>query len=169
MPVSDVEIQDLLRQWRQLMAASRPRWSAVDLTFGQLRALSLLAQRQPLRMSELADALDITLASGSALADRMARHGLIVRRSLAGDRRIVLVELASRGRHLIDRLERGSSDHFSKMIERMTPDERAALATTLRAFLRISGEAATGAKGADAKSLRDAKNALEAKKGALAC
>lgn len=27
------EIQDLLHQWRELMAASRPRWGAADLTF----------------------------------------------------------------------------------------------------------------------------------------
>jgi DNA-binding MarR family transcriptional regulator len=137
---SEVEIHDIMRQWRGLMAASRPRWGAVDLTFTQLRALSLLSQRQPLRVSDLAEALGVGLASASALADRMGQHGLVSRHSDPADRRIVLLELGPRGRRLLERLERGSSDHFGRLIERMTPAERDALATALRAFVRLGAE-----------------------------
>jgi DNA-binding MarR family transcriptional regulator len=136
------EIQDLLHQWRELMAASRPRWGAADLTFTQLRALSVLARRQPMRVSDLAEALDMSIASASALVDRMARRGLVSRRDDAEDRRTVLVGLAARGRRILEALERGSSEHFTRLFERMTDEERAALATTLRAFLRLSDPAA---------------------------
>lgn len=140
MTASDVEIQDLVRQWRALATSSRPHWGAVDLTFTQLRALSLLGRQQPLRVSGLAAALGVGLASASALADRMSRHGLVTRRSDPTDRRIVLLELGPRGRRLLERLERGSLDHFGKLIERMTPAERDALAIALRAFVRLSAE-----------------------------
>ena len=124
------------------MAASRPRWSAADLTFTQLRGLSVLARRQPLRMSDLAESLGMTPASASALIERMEQRRFVTRRSDAEDRRTVLVELSRRGKHILDVMERGSSDHFGRLIEKMTPEERDALATTLRAFLRISAESA---------------------------
>ena len=124
------------------MAASRPRWSAADLTFTQLRGLSVLARRQPLRMSDLAESLGMTPASASALIERMEQRRFVTRRSDADDRRTVLVELSRRGKHILDVMERGSSDHFGRLIEKMTPEERDALATTLRAFLRISAESA---------------------------
>lgn len=141
---TDTDLGDLLHQWRELMASARPRWSAADLTFTQLRALSVLARTQPQRMSDLAVGLDMTPASASALIDRMDQRGFVTRRSDPDDRRTVLVELSRRGQHILDVMERGSSDHFTRMIEKMTPSERDALATTLRAFLRIGAELGDG-------------------------
>src|SRR5919108_2437932 len=134
------EIADLLRQWRAVMAASRPRWRAADLTFTQLRALSAIAHRRGMRMSELGDDLGIGLAAASALADRMVARQFIARRPDPDDRRIVRLELSSRGRKLLERLERDRSEHFGKLIARMTATERDALATTLRAFVRLSAQ-----------------------------
>ena len=68
------DIEYLLRQWRSVMASSRPRWSTADLTFTQLRALSAIARRGSMRVSELADELGIGLAAGSSLADRMVQR-----------------------------------------------------------------------------------------------
>lgn len=129
------------------MASARPRWNAADLTFTQLRGLSVLARKQPQRMSDLAEALDMSPASASALIDRMDERGFVTRRSDPDDRRTVLVELSRRGQHILDIMERGSSDHFSRLIGKMTPGERDALATTLRAFLRISAELSDGKSG----------------------
>ena len=141
---TDTELGDLLHQWRELMASARPRWTAADLTFTQLRALSVLARKQPQRMSDLAGALDMTPASASALIDRMDQRGFVTRRSDPDDRRTVLVELSRRGQHILDIMERGSSDHFGRLIEKMSAHERDALATTLHAFLRISADMAVG-------------------------
>jgi DNA-binding MarR family transcriptional regulator len=134
------EIQSLMRQWREVMASSRPRWSASDLTFTQLRALSVINRRGAMRVGDLAEELGVGLAAASALADRMAQRQFITRHADPSDRRIVLLELGSRGRQLLERIERGSTEHFGKLIERMTPAERDALATTLRAFVRLSAE-----------------------------
>jgi DNA-binding MarR family transcriptional regulator len=137
---TESEIRDLLRQWRAVMASSRPRWGATDLTFTQLRALSVIARRGSVRVSELAEELGVGLAAASALADRMAGRQLITRRPDPDDRRITRLEAAKRGQHLLERLERGSTEHLGKLIERMSPAEREALATTLRAFVRLSAE-----------------------------
>ena len=95
-------------------------------------------------MSDLANALDMTPASASALIDRMDQRGFVTRRSDPEDRRAVLVELSRRGQHILDVMERGSSDHFGRLIEKMTPAEREALATTLRAFLRVGAQLGDG-------------------------
>jgi DNA-binding MarR family transcriptional regulator len=141
---TDTELGDLLHQWRELMASSRPRWTASDLTFTQLRALSVLSRKQPQRMSDLAEALAMTPASASALIDRMDQRGFVTRRSDPDDRRTVLVEPSRKGQHILDSMERGSSEHFGRLIEKMTPGERDALATTLRAFLRVGAELGAG-------------------------
>jgi len=133
------EVEELLQQWKAVMAASRPHWGATDLTFTQLRALSVL-QRGNVRVSELSEALGIGLAAASTLADRMAQRRFVVRRPDPEDGRVVHIELSSRGRTLIEHLERGRTEHFGKLIARMTPAEREALKTTLRAFVRLSAE-----------------------------
>jgi DNA-binding MarR family transcriptional regulator len=140
-PRSDTraETLDLLQQWKTVMAAARPSWSNADLTFTQLRALSVL-QRGHVRVSELGDALGIGLAAASTLADRMVRRQFIVRRSDPEDGRIVRLELSARGRTLIERMERGRTEHLEKVIARMTPAEREAFKTTMRAFVRLTAE-----------------------------
>jgi len=134
-----VEIEGLLQQWKAVMATARPRWNDADLTFTQLRALSVL-QRGHVRVSQLGDALGIGLAAASTLADRMARRQLIVRRSDPADGRIVRLELSARGRTLIERMERGRTEHLAKLITWMTPAEREAFKTTMRAFIRLTAE-----------------------------
>ncbi|HEY3217941.1 MAG TPA: MarR family transcriptional regulator [Candidatus Limnocylindria bacterium] len=133
------EIEDLLQQWKAVMAAARPRWSTADLTFPQLRALSVL-QRGHVSVGQLAETLGIGLAAASTLADRMARRQFIVRRSDPDDGRVVRLELSARGRRLIERMERGRTEHLGKVIARMTPAEREAFKTTMRAFVRLTAE-----------------------------
>ena len=132
------EIEQLLQQWKSVMA-TRPQWNTPDLTITQLRALSVL-QRGNVRVSELGEALGIGLAAASTLADRMAQRRFIVRRRDPDDGRAVHLQLSARGRTLIEQLERGRTEHFGKLIARMTPTEREALKTTLRAFIRLSAE-----------------------------
>ena len=69
-----------------------------------------------------------------------AQRRFVVRRPDPDDGRAVHLELSSRGRTLIEHLERGRTEHFGKLIARMTPAEREALKTTLRAFVRLSAE-----------------------------
>ncbi len=50
------------------------------------------------------------------------------------------LELTARGRQPPERIERGSTEHFEKVIARMTPAEREAPATAFRALVRLSRE-----------------------------
>jgi DNA-binding MarR family transcriptional regulator len=136
MTVSDSDLHDLVEQWRERMAAAPDAWSDVDLTFTQLRALFVLG-RQPLRVSELAKALGMSLASASALSDRLVRQSLVARHPDPTDRRSVFLHVATAGARVLRRLERAQTSQLTRAVRQMSDGERKALVTTLRAFLRV--------------------------------
>ena len=137
MTTSGSELHALIGQWRERMAASPDSWSDVDLTFTQLRALFVLG-RQPLRVSDLARALDMSLASASALSDRLVRQGLVARHADPTDRRSVFLHVAPSGARMLRRIERSQTSQLTRAVRQMSAVERRAFATTLRAFLRIA-------------------------------
>jgi DNA-binding MarR family transcriptional regulator len=135
---TETELATLVARMRELTARRPDAWSHVDLTFTQLRALFVLATaRHPVRVTDLAKSLDMSLASASALSDRLVRLGFVGRRPDPADRRCVLLELASSGSRLLARLERRSNAQLRYALRRMSPHERDALATSLRAFVRV--------------------------------
>lgn len=144
MTTSDSELHSLIGQWRERMAASPDAWTDVDLTFTQLRALFVLG-RMPLRVSDLAKALGMSLASASALSDRLVRQGLVARHPDPTDRRSVFLHVAPPGARLLRRQGRAQTAQLTRAIRLMNEKERSAFVTTLRAFLRIG--ATTGAAG----------------------
>jgi DNA-binding MarR family transcriptional regulator len=138
MTTTNAEVHALVRQLREVTAASPDAWSDVDLTFTQMRALFVLAARQPVRVGDLARALGMSLASASALSERLGRQGYVVRQRGVEDQRTVFLVLSVRGARLLDRLERQSTAQLSKAIRGMTEAERKALTVSLRAFVRLA-------------------------------
>ena len=143
MTTTESELTTLVARMRDLTARSPDSWADVDLTFTQLRALFVLATAQhSIRVSDLAKSLDMSLASASALSDRLVRLEYVGRRSDPADRRAVLLELALKGSRLLARLERRSNAQLRYALRRMSRHEREALATSLRAFVRVLSPAA---------------------------
>jgi DNA-binding MarR family transcriptional regulator len=135
---TDADLARLVSRMRELTANSPDAWADVDLTFTQLRGLFVLATaKHPVRVSDLAKRLKMSLASASALSDRLVRLGYVGRRADSADRRAVLLELAAKGSRLLARLERRSNAQLAYALRRMSRHEREALATSLRAFVRV--------------------------------
>jgi len=132
---------------RDLTARSPDAWADVDLTFTQLRALfALYSSDRPVRVSDLATRLKMSLASASALSDRLVRLGYVGRRADPMDRRAVLLEVAAKGSRLLARIERRSNARLAHALRRMTAHEREALATSIRAFIRVGSERRASAR-----------------------
>ena len=115
------------------MAASRPRWSAADLTFTQLRGLSVLARRQPLRMSDLASA---TLQSKSRLSHqitRMENADLVRRENCESDRRGLYAVLTEHG---METMQKVAPHHVASVrrhfIDLVSPESLSELDKTLK-------------------------------------
>ena len=105
MQVSDAEVVDaVLRASRVLVSVAVRSLAAVDqdVTLPQYRALVVLASRGPQRPSELAEALAVHPSTITRLCDRLAAKRLVHRAESAASRREVVIELAPRGRRLVD-------------------------------------------------------------------
>src|SRR5438445_12409583 len=112
---------------RELTAGSPAASADVDWTVTQLRALFVLASADhPVRVSDLARRLTMSLASASALSDRLVRLEYVGRQTDPSDRRAVLLELAAKGSRLLRRIEQRSNAQLASALRCMTPHEREA-------------------------------------------
>ena len=87
-------------------AGAFKRWHQGSLSLIHLSVLSTLEAKGAQSMGVLADELDVSVASATGIVDRMEKHGLVVRKHSASDRRVVLVEPTQPGRALIDTVRR---------------------------------------------------------------
>ena len=76
-------------------------WLQLDLTMPQLKVVLLLYLNGPSRMSEIASALDVSLATASGVADRLVERKIVLRENQPDDRRVVLCRLSEDGEKLI--------------------------------------------------------------------
>ena len=73
-------------------------WLKGSLSLIHLHVLTVLEADGPLPMSQLADTLDVSVASATGIVSRMEERGLVERQHDETDRRVVLVR-PDRGRH----------------------------------------------------------------------
>src|SRR5882762_7660407 len=122
----------------RVFMVARTTDAEISRLVAQMRALVVLAAAdRPVRVSDLAGRLNMSLASASALSDRLVRLGYVGRRTDPADRRAVLLEVAAKGSRLLGRIERRSNAELAYAVDRMTAQEREALATSVRAFVRV--------------------------------
>jgi DNA-binding MarR family transcriptional regulator len=122
--------------WR-LRRAARGELEPLGLTFGQARALRLLARAEaPLRMGELAVRLEVVPRSATAMVDALEAAGLVERRADPLDRRSVLVCLTDAGDELLARLSRARRAGAEALFARLDGAQRAQLLELLTVLNR---------------------------------
>jgi len=90
--------------FRQLLPLAHQELLDLDLTTPQLKVVLLLYLNGAARMSELASALGVTLATATGIMDRLVDRGIVTRENSMADRRVVICRLSARGHELTDRL-----------------------------------------------------------------
>lgn len=106
------------------------------ITLSQVFALHELDANRPLSQQELAERLLLEKSSVSRLAADMERKGWLVRERDPANRRFYRLRLTDRGRSCHARVGSAFHEHVSRLIETMTPAERAALVKGLSGFAR---------------------------------
>jgi DNA-binding MarR family transcriptional regulator len=86
-------------------AALTRRLGRRGVTGSQTMLLFHLRMRGDLPMGRLADLLGIGLPNLTGIVDRMEEHGLVRRRRVPDDRRVVLVSLTDDGRRIPEEIE----------------------------------------------------------------
>jgi len=113
---------------RRLRRGSSAQLAPLGLTYGQARALRLVAEEgRPLRMAELAAQLEVVPRSATTMVNALETAGLATRAPDPVDRRSVLVSLTAAGRSLLERLEAARRASAEEVFGGLRADQRAEL------------------------------------------
>jgi DNA-binding MarR family transcriptional regulator len=128
------DVVDLLQGvTHRIRRAARHQLEPLGVTWGQVRALRAVARdSRAVRMSDLADRLQIARRSATSVVDELVGRGLVARVADPTDRRAVAVELTPAGRALLGEVD----DNRRSVAERLTSTLTAPELRTLRDLLR---------------------------------
>jgi len=121
--------------WR-LRRGSAKELEPFGITFAQARALRTVASAPvPLRMADLATALDVVPRSATTMVDALEGAGMVVRRPDPDDRRSIRVSATGRGRGLVDRMRARRLHMADHLFGHLSPGDRRDLVRILRVVL----------------------------------
>src|SRR5579859_499963 len=106
-----------------------------DLHANDVALFELLATPEPWSVRRVAEALTAPITTISSALDRLERQGLVERRRIPDDRRVVRIELTVRGRRLAARLRDAHVENCRSMLAQLNPHER-------EEFLRLAAQIA---------------------------
>jgi DNA-binding MarR family transcriptional regulator len=118
---------------------------ALDLALAD--ALLVVTQQGPLRMGELADALQITPASTTRAVSCLVNKGYVERVKAEDDQRSVLVSATRAGHNRADVMNAKIQHGLAEILAEFSADEQVLLADLLERFVRSLdrfGDAETG-------------------------
>jgi DNA-binding MarR family transcriptional regulator len=136
-PPSDVvEIQDAISTivaWstRNDVYQETMRRAKFGLPQGTVWLLVRLAKSEPIRLSELADALGVDNSTLTPQAQRLERDGLIARKPDPRDKRAALLHVTRRGRAALARLHKTRAEMFDEILAGWSDRDRAQAARAL--------------------------------------
>jgi DNA-binding MarR family transcriptional regulator len=106
-----------------------------DLHANDLVLFEILAAPEVWSVRRIAQALAAPISTVSSALDRLERQGLVERRRVPDDRRVVRIELTARGQRLAVRLRDAHVDNCRSMLARLNAGER-------EEFLRLAAQIA---------------------------
>ena len=113
---------------------------AEEVTLTQYRTLVVLASRGPQSLAELAVAVAVTPPTATRMCDRLVKKGLVLRRHDRGDRRLIRLTLATRGRALVDEVTHRRRTEIVELVRAVPKDQRAAMVDSLQRLSAAAGE-----------------------------
>jgi len=109
-------------QFSQRFAADIKR-EGISIPGSQTYLLFLLSRRGPLRMSDIADRLGVTLSGCTAVVDRAVEEGWVERKRDSADRRVVRIRIAPAGEHVLLRMKETRLRLLRRYLEQLQPEE----------------------------------------------
>ena len=126
---SKPDLDAILEAMIYLYAESRRVTRAIaeehGLTGSQLWVLKMIEPAGRLSLSELSERVRAKNSTMTGIIDRMERDGLVVRRRSDDDRRVINIELTSKGRALASGVQAPPTHLFRSLLESL-PDRDAA-------------------------------------------
>lgn len=132
----------VFRVSRRLNGLLREDLRRQSVTLHQWRILAVLSAHDGCSLSELADFTVKEQSVMSRVADQMARDGYVRREADAGDRRVVRLYLADKGKRLFGRLFPLAQAHHERAAGGLSAAEQKTLARLLHKMLDGIGDEA---------------------------
>lgn len=126
------------RAFKELLPMVPKEWLHLNLTMPQLKVVLFLFISGPSRMSEIASALGVSLATATGVLDRLVERGLVIREGDPEDRRVVVCHLSAEGEKLISGLWQLSRDRAGELMRSLTPSQLLLVLQALEALLQAS-------------------------------
>ncbi|MGW2818591.1 MarR family winged helix-turn-helix transcriptional regulator [Streptomyces sp. NPDC001415] len=127
---------------RVLVAVSARSLAAVEdrVTLPQFRLLVVLSTHGTAKLVALADLLGVNPSTAMRMVDRLIAANLADRQINPDNRRETLLRLTDDGRRLVEEVTARRRAEIAAIVERVAPDQRAALVEALTAFSDAGGE-----------------------------
>lgn len=135
------ELAELLTRasWR-LRNNEREALAPYGLTFAQARALRVLVDTGPIRIGDLAAALEIVPRSATSRVDTLEEAGLVVRSADPRDRRSVIIAATPRGQELVARLRAERKESAEALFAPLCAEDQRELRRLLSLLVVGNGE-----------------------------
>jgi DNA-binding MarR family transcriptional regulator len=136
------DVDDVVLASRALLAiVARTITPALEqVTLPQYRVLVVLVGAGPHRVGALAERLDALPSTFSRALDRLEQGGWVARAPSAESRREVIVQATDRAERLVSAVTEARRGEIAAVLERMSPDHRAAVAEAFRRFADAADE-----------------------------
>ena len=102
------------------------------LTVPQFRGLNFIDHHPGSSISALAGFLGVTLATASAMVDRLVRAGHLQSQGSQADRRRAELHLCASGKALLERMRRQTCNSLARALQARSPQELGALVAGLQ-------------------------------------
>ena len=103
--------------------------SAVSIT--EIHIIEKIGDREPVRMSEVARSLGVTLATLTVACDKLVSKGLVRRVRSQEDRRVVNIMLTDKGRAAYEYHKDFHERMIASLVDTLSPEQTALLAQSL--------------------------------------
>ena len=132
-------VEELLKLATKLFRISLPivprEILDLDVTMPQLKIMFLLFMNGPMRMSDLASDLSVTLATATGLADRLVEKDMVTRESQPDDRRVVLCRLSEPGQKSVTSIWESAGNRIQGLLQALDTGHLQALTGVLESML----------------------------------
>ncbi|MFA5035443.1 MAG: MarR family transcriptional regulator [Candidatus Margulisiibacteriota bacterium] len=117
-----------------------------DITMPQCLVMRVAYLNETCKMSDISNALGVTMANVTSMVDRLIRDGFVERREDPDDRRIVRVSLTKVGRKVCEEVRESKRRHFTRIFEKLSVKERSRMLEIMEKVARELKEEQEGVK-----------------------
>lgn len=139
---TDAVTDAVLAAARLLAGLSTHSIASVDdsITPAQFRLLIVLDTQGPMKLTTLAEYLDVKPSPATRMTDRLVSAGLVDRRANPASRREIVLELTEAGSSLVARVTQRRRREMARIIGRMPERQRVALIEAFETLREAGGD-----------------------------